>query len=144
MGRELSRIKATELGALDLTPAQCRAVAALAGGATIAAAAEAAGVSRPTVYAWMDSVPAFVAELNRWQAEQHEAIRAELRNLATAAVRTLHELVESPAIPPAVRLRAALAVLEEVRFERIGPTDPAHVEQDHRSRELDRLLGGSY
>src|SRR3954466_14149234 len=73
MSRELSRIDAD-----DLTPPQSRAVAALASGATISAAAVAAGVSRPTVYAWIDKVPAFVAELNRERAEQHEAIRGEL------------------------------------------------------------------
>ena len=104
------------------------------GGATVAAAALAAGVSRPTVYAWFDAVPAFSAELNRARAEQHEAIRGELRGLATAAVRTLRELVESPAVPPAVRLRAALAVLEKVGAEAVGPTDAADVETAHESR----------
>ena len=143
MARELSRINADEPEGPGLTPAQCRAVAALASGATIAAA-ETAGVSRPTVYAWIDKVPAFVAELNRERAEQHEAIRGELRGLATAAVRTLRELVESPATPPAVRLRAALAVLESLKAEAIGPTDPADVENANesrnKSREMDRLL----
>jgi hypothetical protein len=110
------------------------------GGATIAAAAEAAGVSRPTVYAWIDHVPAFAAALNRARAEQHEAIRAELRGLMTSAVRTLRELVESPAIPPAVRLRAALAVLESVGSEPIGPTDPADVENGMKLRDYARLV----
>ena len=65
-------------------------------------------------------------------------------SLATAAVRTLRELVESPATPPAVRLRAALAVLASVGAEAIGPTDPADVENANLSRDAtrgwDRLL----
>jgi hypothetical protein len=140
MARELRKIDDAEPRVTDLAPAQGRAVAALASGATLAAAAVAAGVSRPTVYAWIDTVPAFTAELNRARAEQHESIRGELRDLATAAVRTLRELVESPATPPAVRLRAALAVLESVRAEAIGPTDPADIEHANQSRELARML----
>ncbi len=146
MATELSRIEPDGAEAPDLTPSQCRAVAALAGGATITAAASAAGVSRPTVYAWIDSAPAFAVELNRARAEQHEAIRGELRGLATAAVRTLRELIESPATPPAVRLRAALAVLASVGAEAVGPTDPAEVENGianaRESRELSRLMNG--
>ena len=140
MARELSRIEANGPEAPDLTPAQCRAVAALAGSATVAAASSAAGVSRPTVYAWAATVPAFSAEQNRARAEQHEAIRGELRDLATAAVRTLRELVESPATPPAVRLRAALAVLASVGSEAVGPTDPADVEADYKARDWSRLM----
>jgi hypothetical protein len=48
----LSRIYA-ELDALELTLAQCRTVAALASGKTITVAADAAGVSRPTLYSWL-------------------------------------------------------------------------------------------
>src|SRR5262249_13585005 len=140
MARELSRIDAHEPEAPALTPAQCRAVAALAGGSTVTAAAAAAGVSRPTVYAWLDQSGAFVAALNRARAEQLEAIRGELRGLATAAVRTLRTLVESAEAPAAVRLKAALAVLAAVgadRPEPIGPTDPEMTALAQRERADD-------
>jgi hypothetical protein len=138
---ELSRLEASE--SVELTPPQCRAVAALAGGATITAAAEAAGVSRPTVYAWLDGAPEFVTELNRARAEARAAIRGELRALATSAVATMRWLVESTDSPPAIRLKAALAVLTAVgadRPELIGPTDPALVRCDFDERASFRAL----
>jgi AcrR family transcriptional regulator len=143
--RELARVESeSETETVELTPAQDRAVAALAGGATITAAAEAAGVSRPTVYAWLDGSPEFVAELNRVRAEARSAIRAELQRVATSAVATLRELVESPKIPSAIRLRAALAVLSAVGAdgpELIGSTDPAEVRSRFNDRDLMRMIG---
>ena len=124
MGRELSRI-ANAPEAHDLAPAQYRAITAMVGGATITAAAEAAGVSRPTVYNWLDGSPAFVAELNKLRAEQRDAIRDELRGLAPIAVVTLRRLLECSS--PSVRLRAALAVLDRVGAEAIGPTDAGKI-----------------
>jgi hypothetical protein len=65
MGQELSRIPLTRVTTKavpeppDLTRAQSLAVAALASGATITAAAEAARVSRPTLYQWLHYAPAF-------------------------------------------------------------------------------------
>jgi AcrR family transcriptional regulator len=143
MARELSRISPDKPGTHDLTTAQCRAVAALAGGATIVNAAAAAGVSRPTVYAWFQNNAEFTAELNRARAEQREAIRTELRGLATAAVGTVRELIESPETPPAVRLRASLAVLQAVGAEPIGPTDPADIECANQARDFARLFGST-
>jgi hypothetical protein len=125
-GQELSRLEASEAEAVELNLAQCRAVAALAGGATITAAAEAAGVSRQTLYAWLVGAPGFVAELNRARAEARDAIRREVRALATSAVATMRWLIESPDSPPAIRLRAAQAVLTAVGADRpevIGSTD---------------------
>ena len=66
-------------------------------------------------------------------------MKDELRTLAAASVRTLRELVESPATPAPVRLRAALAVLESVAAEVIGPTDPTDVNA-YKSREWSRVL----
>jgi hypothetical protein len=96
-GRDLCRVETKTVG---LTPAQDRAVVALAGGATVTAAAESAGVSRPTVYAWLDGLPEFVAELNRARAEARDAIRAELCSLAVDAVAAMRELITSKETPP--------------------------------------------
>jgi hypothetical protein len=120
----------------DLTPAQNLAVAALAGGATKTAAAEAAGVSRPTLYHWFDYETAFIVEFNRVRSEQREAVRTELQNLATEAVRALRELL-GVATPPAVRLRAALAVLA-AGPDYYLPTDAIDVEDAIERREHER------
>ena len=91
----------------------------------------------------ISSMPAgeFVAELNRARAEQRESIRAEMRGLATAAVQTVRELIESPETPPAVRLRAALAVLQSVESEPLGPTDAADIESSNQARAWAQLCG---
>ena len=140
--RALARVE-SEPETVELPPAQDRAVVALAGGATMTAAAEAAGVSRPTVYAWLDGVPEFVVELNRARAEARGAIRAELQRVATSAVATLRELIESDETPDAIRLRAALAVLSAVGTdgpELIGSTDPAEVRREFSHRDLMRSI----
>jgi AcrR family transcriptional regulator len=137
MARDFSRNgDRTEIKPLDLTPAQSLAVAALAGGATKTAAAEAAGVSRPTLYHWFDYETAFIVELNRARAERSQAIRTELQNLATDAVRALRELL-GVGTPPAVRLRAALAVLAAAP-DYYSPTDAIDIEDAIERREHER------
>jgi transposase-like protein len=124
-----------------LTPSQRLALEALAGGASMAAAAEAAGVDRETVYEWRDSVALFVVELNRARAEQREATRAELRALATEAASTLRDLLTSKETPAPVRLRAALAALDRAERDPIGPTELADVVSEFKDREMSRFLG---
>src|SRR4051812_8522114 len=87
----------------ELPPAQRKAVAALIGGATVTAAAAAAGVGRSTVYRWLDADPAFVAELNRGLRDQADAARAELRALAVEALAVVRGLL-TKRTPPALRL----------------------------------------
>lgn len=128
MGRDIVPQNATT--ELAPSPAQLKAVAALAGGATIAASAVAAGVDRSTVYRWMAADAIFAAELNRVRRDQADAIRGELRGLAADAIKTLRHLVTSSYVPPAVRLRAAVAALEAAGGrspEPIGPTEPEAV-----------------
>lgn len=143
-GRALNRIEA-DAESVELAPAQCLAVAALAGGSTITSAAEAAGVSRPTVYAWLDGSPEFVAELNRARAEQRDALRADLRSLATAAVDAMRQLIESPETPAPVRLRACLAVLAVAGADApplpIGSTRTEDIANEIQERDLFRAVG---
>ena len=72
-----------------------------------------------------------MAELNRAKLEQLEVLHAELRSLAGEATRTLRTLLTTPETPPAIRLRAAIAVIQSVggmEQEKIGPTDAWRVE----------------
>jgi hypothetical protein len=97
------------------TPGQLRAIAALVRGATITAAAEAAGVSRHTVHRWLAGDSTFAAELALAKIEQATALQAVLRGLGDLAVGAMRDLLTSSNVPPAVRLRAASTVLELLR-----------------------------
>ncbi|MFN3326576.1 MAG: SEC-C metal-binding domain-containing protein [Bryobacteraceae bacterium] len=101
----------------DLTPAQLRAVQALASGATVTAAAEAAAVHRDTIYEWRRTIPAFARAVAEATAACEAHLHEQLAGLAQTALATLRRLLEDPATPPAVQLRAALAVLQRSHFE---------------------------
>ena len=129
---------------------QLFAIAALVGGASVTHAASGAGVDRTTIHGWLSGDAAFVATLNRAKQEALDATRGELRATAADAVKVVRELMTSPDAPPAIRLRAALALLEAVgglEPDPIGPTDPDMVETQWRKAEgaarLERLLAGS-
>jgi AcrR family transcriptional regulator len=101
-----------------LSPAQMKVVAALAQGASVAEAARAAGVHRSTVYTWLESEPDFVTAVQESRAEFAQYLRAELRQLTTLALATLRQLLENADTPPALKLRAANAVLQAgVRYQ---------------------------
>jgi hypothetical protein len=69
--------------------------------------------------------PEFTAGLNRVKTVKRERLRADVASLASAAMATLRKLITNPDVPPAVRLRACLAVLhatDALTIEEIGPT----------------------
>jgi hypothetical protein len=129
---------------IELCPAQARALAALLRGTTVTAAAEAAGVDRATVHRWLRHDTDFQAELNRGKAELLDAVRAELRALASDAVGVVRDMLSpATAAPPPVRLKAALAVLAMVgadRQEDLGPQTPADAERENALRDEESLL----
>ncbi len=142
MGCDISPHNATEL-----SPTQLAAIAALAGGASVTDAAGRAEVDRTTLHRWMSGDAAFVATLNLTKRETLDAIRGELRSAVGDAAKVIRELVTSPDTPPAVRLRAALMLIESVgglEHEPIGPTTVEGVEdrwkEDEREDNLRRLL----
>jgi AcrR family transcriptional regulator len=94
-----------------LSPLQLRVAAALARGLSVTSAAAEAGVHRTTIHHWLRCSEEFEAAVRAARAEASARCRAELHELAALALKTLRTLLESPAIPPAVRLRAALAAL---------------------------------
>lgn len=106
-----------------ITPRQSIAIERLLNGGTVQGAADAAGVSRKTVYKWL-SIPAFQEAINNAQAEAMARLSRALIALGGSAVLTLGEIMNDHTQPAAVRVRAAdivtnrlLTMRESVEFE---------------------------
>lgn len=87
------------------------AVSALAAGSTVPEAAAAAGVGYRTVARWRAD-PAFVAEVNAERRTMLDQAAGRLAGRMTAAADVLADIAEDDAHPAAVRVRAAVAVLD--------------------------------
>jgi hypothetical protein len=123
----------------ELAPHQAEVIAALMRGASVTDATRQANIDRTTFYLWIKSDAIFQAELNRAKQEQAEAMRAQLRGLADAAVSTVREMLTGTDVPAGVRLKAALAVLQAtgtLESADIGETDPDEIERDQKQQSL--------
>jgi hypothetical protein len=112
-----------------ISPVQAFAIEALASGATVTAAAEAAGVARETVSRWVHHDPVFIAELHNIQAEMAAQTRLALGTLGMRAVWTLRNALADKIVRP-TNLRAACSVLKMLgadRAETLAPTTPQDV-----------------
>lgn len=96
----------------DLTVQQRNAIDMLVTGCTDREAAEAAGLNRSTVTKWRLYHPAFQAELEVQRRATWGAAREKLRSLTMNAVNTLEELMASPGVDHADRIRIAVEVLK--------------------------------
>ncbi len=95
-----------------LTPIQIQVAAALALGRSITAAAEAAGIHRTTIHGWLRASPEFQRAVDLARHDHAAAVADQLHELSSAALATLRDLLTNPQTNDAVRLRAALAVLD--------------------------------
>ncbi len=122
-----------------LTPltAQMQVIDALSRGATVAAAARAAGISRTTFYNWYKSQPGFVAAIREAQAEYVRLIRDRVNRLSHKAISRLDALLDDPKTPHAVSLKTALAILERPTFPDIRWTlpEPPEIPPDDLTNE---------
>ena len=98
----------------QLTQSQLAALKTLAAGATVTAAAQAAGVHRSTVYNWVRDNAAFSAALRHSKICAAEVIDDEIRELAALALDTIRQLLQSEKTPAATKLKAAQYVLHGV------------------------------
>jgi hypothetical protein len=107
---------------------ELRAFEVLAAGGTVAEAAARAGVHRNTVARWTREGAPLAAALAELRRERLAAARARLVAAAGGAVEVLAELAADPCAPPAVRVRAACALLDRAglgpRPEPEPPPDP--------------------
>ena len=103
----MARQKLTQVDEI-LQDNQAQAAVMLASGATDTAAAQAAGVTRQTVWEWRQA-PAFQAALNRERAALRQAWQDEAQALNSEALAVMRAALGSE--DAAVRFRAACFVL---------------------------------
>lgn len=94
-----------------LTPTQRRAIVCLLTERDVKAAAQAAGVGYRTLMRWLE-LPAFRAALLAAEGEAIDQVTRRLVQLAEPAVSVLTWAMADKGNSPAVRLRAAQAVLD--------------------------------
>jgi len=94
---------------LTLSPKKRRAIEALMAGGNPTTAAASAGVSRETIYRWLNEA-AFQYELNRLTGETLAMASRALTQLSVEAVRTLREALAKPdpALVPAAAPESAM------------------------------------
>ena len=86
-----------------------------------------------------------IAGENRAKRFRRERLRSDVRSLASEALATLREMVSGPDVPPAVRLRACLAILQAadaIAAEEIGPTSAEGVRAKIEHDQFIESLGG--
>jgi hypothetical protein len=117
-----------------LSPKQRKAVEALLTTGEVAAAAQAAGVSRATLHRWLAD-PTFVQAVRDAEARALDDLSRLLVRLGRTAVATLAKAMSDPTTPWATRVRAADASLGRLLQLRELATLEARVV------ELERLTG---
>jgi len=113
-----------------LSVAQIAAVDALLAGATDAAAATAAGVTRQTVSAWKNHHPAVVAALNAGRRDLWDHAADRLRGLVPMAIDALEATLGAALPDPKTAmdvLRLAGVADRGAALGTVGPTTPAAV-----------------
>jgi DNA-binding transcriptional LysR family regulator len=95
----------------ELTTRQRRAVVALLQARNIGEAAKAAGIGQRTLYRWLAD-PLFRGELLTAEGDMIDQAARRLVGLQDGAIDVLQAELADPTTSPAVRLRAAQAVLD--------------------------------
>jgi hypothetical protein len=106
--------------------------------------AEVAGCASEAVAEWLRDDPEFIAGLNWPKSFRRDRLRADVLSLASDAMATLRELVSGRDVPPSVRLRASLAILDAanvLKAEELGPTSAAAVRAKMEHKQFIDSLG---
>lgn len=94
-----------------ITPRQRRAVESLMTNANVLEAAKAAGVSRQTIYRWMNTDLAFQQALCRAETEALTGLSRSLVTLGVKATQTLEQTLSDQSSSSGARVRAADIIL---------------------------------
>jgi hypothetical protein len=113
-----------------LSAQQRVAIAALASGQSITASAQTAGVSGATIYRWRTKDPVFIAAVNAWRNQAHDAVRDRLVAMADQAAMTILGAMRKGDAKMAMALLKGLGSLSPATR---GPESP-----EAARRELDR------
>ena len=127
----------TAISSVKLSPQQLQVATALAQGRTVSAAAREAGVHRGTIHHWFRKEPEFKVAASEAKQEYVAKLNDDLRDLSALALDTLRSLLDDPDTPHAVRLKAALAVLERPQFPEHGWSLPERVEPLQQQKLVD-------
>ena len=127
----------------ELQPSQTRALAALAGGATVTSAAEAADVDRTTVHRWLRADFGFQAAYNGLRLDLRREFSAQLDSLAQVALETVCAAIESGDV------RTSLAVLRGTGIfpgaaELIGSSNETELREDAKTEAQARAMNRLY
>jgi SEC-C motif len=123
----------------NLSPAQAQVVVVLAQGRTVTTAALEAGLHRSTIHHWLRHEPAFITAVQQARSEYVATLNDSMRDLAARALETLHNLLDDPETPPAIRLKTALAILQRPHFPKEGWHLPEPIESTRERQVLDGL-----
>jgi len=113
---------------VPLTALQNEVLALLADGHSHTHAAQQTGIHRNTIHNWRRTVPAFAREAEHALHEQALTWRDQVIDLAPQATAVLHHLLHDPNAAPALKLRAALAVLKIAAAPNTPPLRPISLE----------------
>jgi len=98
---------------LSISPVQDQVLAALSSGASISEAADEAKIHRNTIGNWRRSSAEFRSAFVHSLYDRALLFREEAEQLAGSAFRTIRQILEDPKVAPSVRLKAALAILNQ-------------------------------
>jgi transposase-like protein len=129
----------TAISTVKLSPQQFQVASALAQGHAVSAAAREAGVHRGTIYHWLRTEPEFKAAATEAKREYVAKLNDYLRELSAHALDTLRSLLDDPATPHVVRLKAAIAVLERPQYPEQGWSLPERVESPEERKLMEGL-----
>ena len=96
-----------------LPPAQEQVIAAIIGGATMKAAAEAAAIRRNTISYWRHTSLLFREALCQAQYDKAIFVREEAENHVTEAFTAIHAILTRPDASDSARLNAAKYIIEK-------------------------------
>ncbi len=97
----------------DLSPKKKRAIEALTSCGNVTQAAEVSGITRDTLYRWMKETD-FQEAMRAAERQSLNELSRRLVELARQATNTLQEVMTDVQTPPAARVQAARAVLDNL------------------------------
>jgi SEC-C motif len=100
------------MSAATFSPIQEQVIAHLSTGLSFTAAAEAAGVHRNTIANWRREIPSFATAFEKAARDQARAFQEEALDAVPLATQAILAVLNDPATPPALRLRAAGMILK--------------------------------